>query len=103
MKNNQIVIEREVLYEKIWSTPMSRLASEYGISDVGLQKSVCASKNSEVKVASRNSETSHARTLLLAFYDGDTYEIDFDQGMGLGDIMEVAVGTAMKLMILKLN
>lgn len=32
--------QREVLYEKVWSTPMRCLAKEYGISDVGLAK-VC--------------------------------------------------------------
>lgn len=33
-----ITIEREALYEQVWSTPMSRLASEYQMSDVGLAK-----------------------------------------------------------------
>jgi hypothetical protein len=32
--------QREVLYEKVWSTPMRCLSKEYGISDVGLAK-VC--------------------------------------------------------------
>jgi hypothetical protein len=32
--------QREVLYDKAWSTPMRLLAKEYGISDVGLAK-VC--------------------------------------------------------------
>jgi hypothetical protein len=32
--------QREVLYQKVWSTPMRSLAKEYGISDVGLAK-VC--------------------------------------------------------------
>ena len=33
-----IVIEREILFAQVWSKPMVRLASEYGISDVGLAK-----------------------------------------------------------------
>jgi hypothetical protein len=31
-------VSRETLYEQVWSTPMSRLASTYGASDVGLAK-----------------------------------------------------------------
>jgi hypothetical protein len=31
-------MKRSVLYEKVWSTPMSRLSAELGISDVGLAK-----------------------------------------------------------------
>jgi hypothetical protein len=33
-------ITREELYEKAWSTPMSKLAQEFGLSDVDLKK-VC--------------------------------------------------------------
>src|SRR5687767_12788611 len=33
-------LTREELYELVWSTPMSRLAGRYGLSDVGLAK-VC--------------------------------------------------------------
>ena len=33
-------IERQKLYEEVWTTPMSTLAKTYGISDVGLRK-VC--------------------------------------------------------------
>lgn len=29
---------REELYERAWSTPMQKLAKEYGLSDVGLAK-----------------------------------------------------------------
>lgn len=32
-------ISREALYDRVWSTPMSRLAKEFDISDVGLAKS----------------------------------------------------------------
>jgi hypothetical protein len=35
---NTITLTREQLYEQIWSTPMSRLALRYGISDVALAK-----------------------------------------------------------------
>jgi hypothetical protein len=31
-------MKRSLLYEKVWSTPMSRLSAELGISDVGLAK-----------------------------------------------------------------
>ena len=40
MYGEGVRIEREKLYEAVWSTPMSRLAQRYGISDVGLAK-VC--------------------------------------------------------------
>lgn len=35
-----IELTREELYQRVWSTPMSRLAAEFGLSDVGLAK-VC--------------------------------------------------------------
>lgn len=35
-----IKISRSALYDKVWTTPMSRLSKEYGISDVALAK-VC--------------------------------------------------------------
>jgi hypothetical protein len=31
-------VSREELYEQVWKTPMSRLASDYGVSDVALAK-----------------------------------------------------------------
>lgn len=31
-------VSREELYEQVWKTPMSRLAAEYGVSDVALAK-----------------------------------------------------------------
>lgn len=34
------VVEREKLYEQVWTIPGARLAALYGISDVGLAK-VC--------------------------------------------------------------
>ena len=37
-KNGSITMTREELYRKIWATPMSRLAREYGLSDRGLAK-----------------------------------------------------------------
>ena len=36
----EVVLTREELYERVWSTPMHKLASEFGLSDVGLAK-VC--------------------------------------------------------------
>ncbi len=35
-----IVLTREELYDRVWSTPMQKLALEFGLSDVGLAK-VC--------------------------------------------------------------
>jgi hypothetical protein len=32
------VFLREELYERVWTTPMHRLAKEFGYSDVGLAK-----------------------------------------------------------------
>lgn len=36
--NQAIKITREELYEKVWNTPMQKLAMEFGLSDVGLAK-----------------------------------------------------------------
>jgi hypothetical protein len=33
-----IRLNREELYEQVWSTPMTKLAKQYQISDVGLAK-----------------------------------------------------------------
>lgn len=41
---NHILIEREKLYQQVWSTPMVKLAQEYGLSDVGLTK-ICKKLN----------------------------------------------------------
>lgn len=37
-------VTREELYDRVWSTPMSQLAAEFGISDVGLAK-ICKRLN----------------------------------------------------------
>jgi len=42
MKKQQI--SRKELYQEVWSTPMTKLAKKYGISDVGLAK-VCNRNN----------------------------------------------------------
>jgi len=42
--NKEIKISREDLHKKVWSTPMIKLAREFGISDVGLKK-VCKKLN----------------------------------------------------------
>lgn len=44
MDDQRIVLKREEFYKKIWKTPMSQLASEYGLSDVGLKK-ICKKLN----------------------------------------------------------
>jgi hypothetical protein len=36
--DEHVTLTREALYEKVWKTPMSRLAAEFGISDVALAK-----------------------------------------------------------------
>ena len=41
---NESVLTREELYELVWSTPLRKLATTYGISDVGLAK-VCDRHN----------------------------------------------------------
>ncbi len=38
MSSEYVRLERQKLYEEVWSTPMAQLASRYGISDVGLAK-----------------------------------------------------------------
>lgn len=38
MSYNEICVNREELYQKVWSQPVSQVAKEYGISDVGLAK-----------------------------------------------------------------
>jgi hypothetical protein len=34
----KVTLTREELYEKVWSTPMQKLAAEFGFSDRGLAK-----------------------------------------------------------------
>ncbi len=38
MPYEEVTYDREKLYKEVWSTPMSQLASRYGLSDVGLAK-----------------------------------------------------------------
>ncbi len=38
MTSQNMIIKRKELFEKVWSTPVSRLSKEYGLSDVGLAK-----------------------------------------------------------------
>jgi hypothetical protein len=38
MHDEHVTLTREALYDKVWKTPMSRLAAEFGISDVALAK-----------------------------------------------------------------
>ncbi len=42
--NNITKIIRHELYEQVWTLPMSRLAKQYGLSDVGLAK-ICKRHN----------------------------------------------------------
>lgn len=43
MKDN-IIINRDKLYEEVWRTPMIHLAKKYGLSDNGLRK-ICRKLN----------------------------------------------------------
>ena len=38
MPNEVKTITRKQLYEKVWSTPMTAISKEYGLSDVGMAK-----------------------------------------------------------------
>jgi len=38
MPTNYITLTRQELYDLVWSKPMSSLAKEFGITDVGLAK-----------------------------------------------------------------
>jgi hypothetical protein len=44
MEQKKIIMKREDLYEQVWSKPMTTLAKEYNISDVGLAK-ICKKLN----------------------------------------------------------
>lgn len=44
MEDNSIKLTREELYERVWSTPATKLAKEFGISDVALGK-ICKKMN----------------------------------------------------------
>ena len=44
MEDNSIKLTREELYERIWNTPATKLAKEFGISDVALGK-ICKKLN----------------------------------------------------------
>lgn len=46
----QIQLKRDKLYEEVWTTPVSRLALKYGLSDVGLRK-ICRKLNVPVPYA----------------------------------------------------
>jgi hypothetical protein len=43
-RSNGIEVTRQALYDQVWSTPMTKLAKEYGISDVALAK-ICKKLN----------------------------------------------------------
>jgi hypothetical protein len=38
MSQNPLTLTRQTLYELVWSKPLSQLAQDFGISDVGLAK-----------------------------------------------------------------
>jgi hypothetical protein len=43
-RKQPVVLSRDELYSQIWSTPMIRLAAQYGITGTGLAK-ICARLN----------------------------------------------------------
>lgn len=57
----EITITREELYEKVWSTPLTQLAKELKISDVGLRKK-CLKSNIPLPKAGHWSKVQHGRT-----------------------------------------
>ena len=44
MADDVTTVTREVLYDQVWSMPMTKLAKEYGVSDVALRKT-CRKEN----------------------------------------------------------
>jgi len=44
MAKQPVIIPRKALYDRVWSTPTSRLAKEFGVSDKGLAK-ICKRAN----------------------------------------------------------
>jgi len=50
MRDEETVIQRKQLYKQVWFKPMSKLAKDYGISDVGLKK-ICKKLNVPTYVA----------------------------------------------------
>ncbi|MFZ1517694.1 MAG: hypothetical protein WAU11_02910 [Ignavibacteriaceae bacterium] len=38
MSNKKITLKQEELYDRVWHTPMIKLAAEYGVSENGLKK-----------------------------------------------------------------
>jgi hypothetical protein len=38
MSEQKVTLRREELCEKVWTTPIRKLAPEFGLSDVGLAK-----------------------------------------------------------------
>jgi hypothetical protein len=44
MREKGIMIQRKQLYKQVWAKPLSKLAKDYGISDVGLKK-ICKKLN----------------------------------------------------------
>ena len=56
----EITITREELYEKVWSTPLTQLAKEFKISDVGLRKK-CVKRNIPLPQAGHWSKVQHGK------------------------------------------
>ena len=44
MADDVTTVTREILYDQVWSMPMTKLATEYGVSDVALRKT-CRKEN----------------------------------------------------------
>jgi hypothetical protein len=69
-----VKFERLALYEKVWSTPISRLAVEFGMSDVGLRK-ICKRLAIPLPGLGYWAKIQHGRSLPkppLPKFDGET-------------------------------
>jgi hypothetical protein len=56
MADDVTTVTREVLYDQVWSMPMTKLAKEYGVSDVALRKTC---RKEKIRFPSKVTGTSH--------------------------------------------
>lgn len=71
---NKKIIEREELYEKVWSKPMIKLAREYDLSDNGLRK-ICDKLNIPVPKSGHWQKVQHGKKIKrtpLPSFSGET-------------------------------
>jgi hypothetical protein len=63
MRWETVTFDRLSLYEKVWSTPISRLANQFGLSDVGLRK-ICKRLGVPMPALGYWAKIEHGRRLL---------------------------------------